>query len=98
MLQPPETEVPALPLQIEDRDSVVASHQSLWHSLTMAPGGALHDLESLDDVGQLRQRIIRLAAELQDRTQWEAIRLKEFLALQERTATERCVCVGESFL
>ena len=98
MLQPPETNVPSWPLQNEARDSVVASHQSLWNSMTTAPGGALHDLESLD-VGQLKQRIIRLATELQDRTQWEAIRLKEFLALQERTAAERyvcvCVCLGE---
>lgn len=41
------------------------------------------DLEQLSAT-QLQGRIVQLAMELKDRTKWEALRLKEFLAMKEQ--------------
>jgi len=46
------------------------------------------DLENLSDA-QLRVRIVQLATEITDRTKWEAVRLKEFLALKEKEVGDK---------
>ena len=38
---------------------------------------------------QLRIKIIQLATEMQERTKWEAVRLKEFLALKEQETADK---------
>ncbi|CAM9760200.1 unnamed protein product [Chrysoparadoxa australica] len=48
----------------------------------------LKDLEELDEKG-LRYRIIQLAAEMQERTKWEALRLHEALKRTEEEASTR---------
>jgi len=48
----------------------------------------LKDLNNLSDI-QLRVRVVQLASELQDRTKWEAVRLKEFLLMKEKEVNER---------
>lgn len=61
----------------EDAASLVASHQSLWS------GAQIAELESMT-APELKARILQLKAELQDRTKWEAVRLKEFLTMKEK--------------
>ena len=63
----------------EAQESLIKSHQSLWSSLEEA---FFSDLDALSN-SQLKTRIVQLAAELKDRTKWEAVRLKEFLAMKE---------------
>ena len=65
-------------------EALVQSHQSTWSSL-LHP---LQDLESLSQA-QLQARLVQLAAELQDRTKWEAVRLKEFLAMKDKETTDK---------
>jgi hypothetical protein len=40
-------------------------------------------------MAQLQQRIGQLQYELQDRTKWEAIRLKEFLIMKEKEVSDQ---------
>ena len=44
------------------------------------------DAKELDSLSptQLKIRIIQLSKDLEDRTKWEAVRLKEFLAMKEQ--------------
>jgi len=51
--------------------------------------------EGLDDMtpAQLKSRVMQLATEMKERTRWEALRLKKFLALKERETAERYVIV-----
>jgi hypothetical protein len=48
------------------------------------------DLDTLSP-SQLRTRVVQLATEMSDRTKWEAVRLKEFLAMKEKE-------VGDTYL
>jgi len=48
----------------------------------------LSDLDSLTD-GQLRIRVVQLAAELGERTKWEAVRLQEFLTRKEKEVGDK---------
>ena len=79
-------------------EAVVAAHQSLWSSgvadavgdesgASVADGSAAH----------LQAKVARLASELAERTKWEAVRLKEFLAMKEQETAQKyvfvfCVC------
>jgi MICOS complex subunit MIC60 len=70
--------------QAEERTlSLLASHQSLVSASSMTS-----DLDQLSP-SQLQVRVVQLATELQDRTKWEAVRLKEFLALKERETADQ---------
>lgn len=73
----------------ETVETLLQSHQSAW-SYTEATYFA--DLEHLSR-SQLQARIVQLAAEMKDRTKWEAVRLKEFLAMKEKETAERYVCL-----
>jgi len=73
---------------------------SLQNSKTLAAANAalrsdldreyFSDLDSLT-VSELRTRVVQLATEMSDRTKWEAVRLKEFLAMKEKE-------VGDNYL
>lgn len=65
--------------------SLVQSHHSLWASLDAS---YFADMDRLN-TSQLKARIVQLATELKDRTQWEAVRLKEFLALKEKETAQQ---------
>ena len=95
--------VPELPLSSSSTtstaamESLIASHSSVWstHSNSQQQPPPQSTME------QLQQRIGQLQMELQDRTKWEAIRLKEFLIMKEREVTDqyvtwcrdcRCIC------
>ena len=41
------------------------------------------------DAPALRYRIVQLAAEMQERTKWEALRLKEFMSQAEKSTAEK---------
>lgn len=49
----------------------------------------IQELNSMDDVSQLKAKILQLSSELQDRTKWEAVRLKEFLVMKEKEVAEK---------
>lgn len=61
-------------------ESLIRSHQSVWQ---------FRDLDD-QNPAELKARIVQLATELQDRTKWEAIRLKEFLIMKEKETEEKC--------
>eukprot|EP00577_Skeletonema_sp_RCC1716_P006408 CAMPEP_0113417936 /NCGR_PEP_ID=MMETSP0013_2-20120614/25929_1 /TAXON_ID=2843 ORGANISM="Skeletonema costatum, Strain 1716" /NCGR_SAMPLE_ID=MMETSP0013_2 /ASSEMBLY_ACC=CAM_ASM_000158 /LENGTH=637 /DNA_ID=CAMNT_0000305119 /DNA_START=79 /DNA_END=1992 /DNA_ORIENTATION=+ /assembly_acc=CAM_ASM_000158 len=73
---------------------------SLQNSKTLAAANAalrsdldreyFSDLDSLSP-SELRTRVVQLATEMSDRTKWEAVRLKEFLAMKEKE-------VGDNYL
>mmetsp|Transcript_9186 Transcript_9186/g.18453 ORF Transcript_9186/g.18453 Transcript_9186/m.18453 type:complete len:638 (-) Transcript_9186:1039-2952(-) len=73
---------------------------SLQNSKTLAAANAalrsdldreyFSDLDSLT-ASELRTRVVQLATEMSDRTKWEAVRLKEFLAMKEKE-------VGDNYL
>jgi len=73
---------------------------SLQNSKTLAAANAalrsdldreyFTDLDSLT-ASELRTRVVQLATEMSDRTKWEAVRLKEFLAMKEKE-------VGDNYL
>eukprot|EP00584_Thalassiosira_punctigera_P001672 CAMPEP_0172538634 /NCGR_PEP_ID=MMETSP1067-20121228/9990_1 /TAXON_ID=265564 ORGANISM="Thalassiosira punctigera, Strain Tpunct2005C2" /NCGR_SAMPLE_ID=MMETSP1067 /ASSEMBLY_ACC=CAM_ASM_000444 /LENGTH=652 /DNA_ID=CAMNT_0013324175 /DNA_START=129 /DNA_END=2087 /DNA_ORIENTATION=- len=78
--------------------SELQSTTSLENSQTLAAAKAalrsdldesyFADLESLSP-GELRVRIVQLATEMSDRTKWEAVRLKEFLAMKEKEVGDK---------
>lgn len=47
--------------------------------------------DGLDDMttSQLKARVMQLATEMKERTRWEALRLKEFLALKEKETADK---------
>ena len=63
------------------------SHQSLWSAMDAS---FFSDLDSLSNA-QLKARVAQLAAEMKDRTKWEAVRLKEFLAMKEKETADKYV-------
>ena len=70
---------------LEAAKSLIQSHQALWSSLDST---FFADLDSLSPA-QLKARVVQLATEMKDRTQWEAVRLKEFLALKEKETAQQ---------
>jgi len=65
-------------------EAVVESHVSLWSSMDES---FFADLDSLNS-SQLKARIVQLVTEMKDRTKWEAVRLKEFLAMKEKETAD----------
>ena len=68
-------------------EALVQSHQSL---LTSMDESFFADLDSLNNA-QLKARVVQLATEMKDRTKWEAVRLKEFLAMKEKETADQYV-------
>jgi hypothetical protein len=69
--------------------SLVKSHQSLWSAMDES---FFADLDTLNS-SQLKARVVQLATEMKDRTKWEAVRLKEFLAMKEQETADKYVCL-----
>ena len=51
-------------------------------------GAYLGDLEALS-VAELRVRVVRMAAEVEERARWEALRTKEFLSMKEKETSDK---------
>ena len=85
---PTETALRALQNSTTDQATaaLLQSHQSLWSDATFLAA----DLDQLNRA-QLQVRVVQLAAEMKDRTKWEAVRLKEFLAMKEKETADKCV-------
>jgi len=63
------------------------AHKALRANLHQSLFKDLDDLSS----SELKIRVVQLAAELGERTKWEAVRLKEFLAMKERETSEKYI-------
>jgi hypothetical protein len=74
-------------------ESLVKSHQSLWSAMDES---FFRDLDSLNS-SQLKARVVQLATEMKDRTKWEAVRLKEFLAMKEQETADKYVTLHYVF-
>ena len=48
-------------------------------------------LKGLDEasLSELKIRVVQLASEMNERTKWEAVRLREFLAMKEKEVGEK---------
>jgi hypothetical protein len=65
-----------------------AEERTLSHQSLVSASAMTSDLDKLSPL-QLQVRVVQLATELQDRTKWEAVRLKEFLAMKERETADQ---------
>lgn len=65
--------------------ALLESHQSVWATMDAQ---FFSDLDALNP-SQLKARIVQLATEMKDRTRWEAVRLKEFLAMKEKETGDK---------
>lgn len=70
-------------------ETTVATAKALVDSNNAVALSTIQELDSLEDVAQLKAKILQLSSELQDRTKWEAIRLKEFLVMKEKEVAEK---------
>lgn len=75
-------------LQLAQTDESSATLQKAHRALRASIDESLYsDLESLS-VAELKIRIVQLGTEMTERTKWEAVRLKEFLAMKEKEVGE----------
>jgi hypothetical protein len=65
--------------------SVEEAHHALRANLDES---LFADLDSLSP-SELKVRVVQLAAEMKERTKWEAVRLKEFLAMKEKETADK---------
>lgn len=65
--------------------ALIQSHQSTWSEMDKT---YFADLDQLTNT-QLKARVVQLATEMKDRTKWEAVRLKEFLAMKEKETADQ---------
>jgi hypothetical protein len=72
---------------VETAAALLESHQSAWSSMDASYFANLDSLSS----AQLKTRVVQLATEMKDRTKWEAVRLKEFLAMKEKEMSNQYV-------
>ena len=68
----------------ESSATLQKAHQALRASIDES---LYSDLDNLS-VSELKIRIIQLGTEMMERTKWEAVRLKEFLAMKEKEVAE----------
>lgn len=100
MLQP-SSSIPTTATTIDDFSTTEKSIQQLKESIVQDSTYELmqsydHTANATTNVdfdtatmSQLKIRIVQLLTELQDRTKWEAIRLKEFLILKEKEISNK---------
>lgn len=91
---PVETEVVATPTPSMDispdmqpspvEQELAVAHKKLRANLNET---FLADLDSLS-LGELKIRVVQLVSEMEERTKWEAVRLKEFLSMKEKEVAE----------
>jgi hypothetical protein len=94
----PQKEDPLPPIDTSMTDAAIAALQSetsvktaqaLIESHSTLATTTIQELEQLQSVVQLKAKILQLSNELQDRTKWEAVRLKEFLVMKEKEVAEK---------
>mmetsp|Transcript_25153 Transcript_25153/g.35425 ORF Transcript_25153/g.35425 Transcript_25153/m.35425 type:complete len:607 (-) Transcript_25153:70-1890(-) len=66
-------------------ETLKKAHQALRANLDES---LLKDLDSLSAT-ELKIRVVQLAAEMKERTKWEAVRLKEFLSMKEKETSDK---------
>lgn len=75
-------------LQSAHSDESSATLQKAHQALRASIDESLYsDLDNLS-VSELKIRIVQLGTEMTERTKWEAVRLKEFLAMKEKEVAE----------
>ncbi len=96
----------------ENAPSVDSALQELQSKLSQETSRALSEahqelakLSSLDisemdkmSTTQLKIRLVQLAKDLEERTKWEAVRLKEFLAMKEKEVEDKYVLLLDFFM
>jgi hypothetical protein len=97
--RPPRSKEPVLASVVEaTRELTRAANDEMSHTLQVAhqalrasvDESLYKDLEHLS-LADLKIRIVQLGTELTERTKWEAVRLKEFLAMKEKEVAEKYV-------
>ena len=69
-------------------ETAIAAAKALVETHTSLATSVIDDLDQMN-TSQLKAKIFQLSAELQDRTKWEAVRLKEFLTMKEKETAEK---------
>ena len=69
----------------EESRTLKEAHRALRANLDES---LLDDLDQLTP-SQLKVRVVQLASEMKERTKWEAVRLREFLAMKEKETSEK---------
>jgi hypothetical protein len=71
-------------LSKETSDAIKEAHKELARISSLN----MDELDTLT-MTQLKVRLVQMAKEIEDRTKWEAVRLKEFLALKEKETSDQ---------
>jgi mitofilin len=93
LMKPPSTPEPSVDLALkelqtelskETSDAIKEAHKELATISSL-------NMDQLDTLTmtQLKVRLVQMAKEIEDRTKWEAVRLKEFLALKEKETSDQ---------
>jgi hypothetical protein len=83
----PSVETALKELQKEMAAQSSVALQSAHQELAKLSSLDVSDLDAMSQQ-QLKVRLIQMAKEMQDRTKWEAVRLKEFLAMKEKETAD----------
>jgi hypothetical protein len=93
LMKPPSTPAPSVDsalkelqteLSKETSDAIKEAHKELAKISSL-------NMDELDTftMTQLKVRLVQMAKEIEDQTKWEAVRLKEFLALKEKETSDQ---------
>jgi hypothetical protein len=72
-------------MEKEASATLAKAHKSIRANLDES---LFQDLDQLS-AAELKVRVVQLATELEERTKWEAVRLKEFLAMKEKETADK---------
>ena len=70
------------------KDDTARSLLEAHKDLALLASMDLSDLDELS-VTQLKVRLVQLSKDMEERTKWEAVRLKEFLAMKEKEVEDK---------
>jgi hypothetical protein len=86
---PIETSVTDAAIAALQRETSVITARALVESHSTLALTTIQELDEMKEVPVLKAKILQLSSELQDRTKWEAVRLKEFLVMKEKEVAEK---------
>jgi hypothetical protein len=86
---PIETSVTDAAIAALQRETSVTTARALVESHSNLALTTIQELDEMKEVPVLKAKILQLSSELQDRTKWEAVRLKEFLLMKEKEVAEK---------
>jgi tRNA A37 N6-isopentenylltransferase MiaA len=72
-------------MEEETSATLAKAHKSIRASFDES---LFQDLDQMSAAG-LKVRVVQLATEMEERTKWEAVRLKEFLAMKEKETADK---------